>query len=145
MILSGEELAIDCWWGDIGRLPRLSTRGPASTAPCGKKRALAGKLRQEGTMIVYRNSKLHSYESDGLYEPLPCEVRIGEGMIAVSYQGEGGLVLYEGREEGPGHFRLAAQGVNGRATLHRFENDNVLDGWWLEDSYEGMWRIELNE
>jgi hypothetical protein len=110
-----------------------------------EKSRLGREITSGGTMKVYRNSKLHSYESDGLYEPLPCEVRIGEGTMAVSYQGEGGLVVYEGREEGPGHFRLAAQGVNGRATLHRFENDNMLDGWWLEDSYEGMWRIELNE
>ena len=94
-------------------------------------------------MTMFRNSKM--YYGDGLGEQCPCEVRISGGTIAISYQGDSGPVVYEGPEVEPGHFRLTAQSVNGRASLHRLPDDAILEGSWSEGGYEGMWRIELDE
>lgn len=97
-------------------------------------------------MPLYKNSKADVYEADGVEHAWPCEVRIGEdGSIAISYKDEGHLVVYEGSEIESGHFTVKAVSVNGRGTLHKVPDEDVLEGWWLEDGYEGMWRIELEE
>jgi hypothetical protein len=62
----------------------------------------------------------------------------------VSYVDEG-TVVYEGAEEAPGHFRLTSPAVNGRATLHQFPGDDMLEGFWAEGGGRGMWRIQLND
>ena len=79
-------------------------------------------------------------------ETWPCEVRISSGEIAVSYDGDTGPVTYSGKEVAPGHFKLeVVQPVRGRATLHQMPGDSVLEGWWIEEGEQGMWRIDLNE
>ena len=95
-------------------------------------------------MTVYRNCTMEMFDAEGQWD-LPCQVRISDGTIAVSYKLDGAIVVYEGRETEPGHFRLSSDAANGRATLHRFSNDEVLYGWWLEDGHEGMWRVTLDE
>jgi hypothetical protein len=72
-----------------------------------------------------------------------CEVRISGNKIWISYEGDGGPVLYEGDEKSPGHFKLFCNSQKGRATLHRFPDDDILEGFWIESGYQGMWRIQL--
>ena len=95
-------------------------------------------------MTLYRKSSMEMFSTDGQWSH-PCEVRIDGRHIAVSYKDNGIIILYEGPELEPGHFELRAKGVVGKATLHRFANDEMLDGWWLENGNEGMWRISLDE
>jgi hypothetical protein len=76
----------------------------------------------------------------------PCEVTIGDGQISVKYEWEPGqLQTYQGPEVGDGHFNLTAMVDEGKASLHRFPNGRILDGWWTEEGNEGMWRIVLNK
>lgn len=98
-------------------------------------------------MTVWHNGSMDTYtQEDDFFCNHACEVRISGGTIAVSYIGEEiGVVVYEGTEVEPGHFRLTAPSVEGRATLHRFRDDNVLEGWWHEGGDEGMWRITLDD
>ncbi|MGH2343040.1 hypothetical protein ACRC7T_16335 [Segnochrobactraceae bacterium EtOH-i3] len=84
------------------------------------------------------------YEDKRLLASLPCQVSISNGTIAVSYEDENGPVVYEGAEIEPGHFKLTAPKVSGRATLHRFPNGTLLEGHWFEDGIRGMWRITLD-
>jgi hypothetical protein len=93
-------------------------------------------------MPVYRNSQMDTYEGSRMYSST-CDVNIHEGSIAVSYRDEGRFVVYEGTQIAPGHFELGTAATGGRATLHQGPNSDVLEGWWLEGGYEGMWRIEL--
>ena len=96
-------------------------------------------------MAVYRNCTMENFsDADGQWEH-PCQVRIGDGSITVSYELDGEIIVYQGPEIEPGHFRLTSDAVKGRATLHRFSDSDVLDGWWLESGYEGMWRVTLDE
>lgn len=95
---------------------------------------MAERIWDKSTMLV-----LH--EDDEAYR-WPCQVRIGDNEIVVSYDDDG-LVTYSGAEVEPGHWRLEARGVKGRATLHRFRDAETLEGSWTEDGYGGMWSIEL--
>lgn len=98
-------------------------------------------------MTVWSNSRADIfYYNDDADCGDPCEVKIDNGRIVVSYEDEGGgYIVYEGSENGAGHFELSAPSVNGRATLHMFNGNKVLEGWWDEEGTRGMWRIFLRE
>lgn len=73
-----------------------------------------------------------------------CDVVIDGNNITVSYDDTDGLrVTYFGLMKGSGHFELQAPDVNGRATLHRFDDGRYLEGFWVENGLKGMWRITL--
>lgn len=79
-------------------------------------------------------------------ESHPCEVRImDDGEIVVSYETDSDFVLYKGEEQGAGHYLLECEEPQGRASLHRFPDSLILEGYWEEDGLKGMWRIELGE
>lgn len=96
-------------------------------------------------MTVFKQASMNRYFGDGSNDNIPCQVRLGDKTIAVSYAGEHGPIVYEGVERGAGHWRLTSQEPRGAASLHRFEDDDVLVGDWTEGHWDGMWKIELNE
>jgi hypothetical protein len=105
-----------------------------------------GALNNGGARVnrIFRNSSMQMYSAEGGWEH-PCEVRISDGSIAVSYQDGPLAVVYEGEEQGEGHYSLEAVAVAGRAPLHRAPNSEFLEGWWWEEGAVGGWRIQLVE
>jgi len=94
--------------------------------------------------MVWHNCKVDTfYYDDEADTDSPCEVRIDGDVIVVSYDGENGPIIYKGQAKGAGHFELRSTDVDGRATLHMFEGGKSLEGFWIEDGIEGMWRIAL--
>lgn len=93
-------------------------------------------------MPVYKNSKVTSYYGNGS-EMTPCEVRISDGTIAVSYKTASGLEVYEGKDQGGGFYRLRRVNASGTATFYHIVDEDTLIGTWFQDSDEGMWRIDL--
>ncbi len=83
------------------------------------------------------------YDKTPAYEREPCQVRLDEKKIVVTYEEDGGYIEYSGKNDGTGHFELLAPGVDGRASLHMFPAGNILEGYWLESGHRGMWRITL--
>lgn len=75
----------------------------------------------------------------------PCQVKIDADEIVVSYTDDNEVVLYKGKNEQTGHFRLFCKKMNGRASLHKFDGENILEGSWIETGYEGFWKIELKD
>jgi len=77
----------------------------------------------------------------------PCEVRIGDGSIAVSYKDAGGShVLYEGNEVGDGHYVLSTNETPpSKGTLHKVPDLPQLEGSWVERGETGFWKIELGD
>lgn len=76
----------------------------------------------------------------------PCKVTFSGDQITVSYDGlEGENYQYTGMDHGSGHFELALADGDGGATLHRFPNSKLLEGYWKEDGVEGFWRIHLDK
>jgi hypothetical protein len=81
-------------------------------------------------------------------EDASCDVRIDDSSIVVNFDHEeyGGEIIYRGRNDGSGHFELTCdERPNWRASLHRFPQGMILEGYWIEGRNEGFWRIELNE
>lgn len=86
------------------------------------------------------------FESGDAWVDEECEVRFEADKIFVSYLGEDGIpVLYIGVQKGEGHFRLECKHIDGVASLHRFPEGQILDGWWKENGFQGMWRITLKK
>lgn len=96
-------------------------------------------------MPIWKKASAETYFADGEMTDTACEVRIERGEIVVSYDDDDGPVLYRGNEEGAGHFKLSAPERKGSATLHRMPDTDVLNGFWVEGGWQGMWRIHLGE
>jgi hypothetical protein len=98
-------------------------------------------------MKFWPNSEMKTFFGDKTPVDIgKCQVRLGDHRIEVIYEYDPGEEeVYEGEEIGEGHFELKARIGNGKGNLHRFSNGKILDGWWLEDGDEGMWRITLIE
>ena len=97
-------------------------------------------------MPVWPNSKMITVYYDGTeMGEYPCEVRIDENEIVVSYKEDNMHVLYKGKSNGIGHYYLTCSEQNGEASLHRFPDAVILDGHWLEGVYKGFWRIYLGK
>lgn len=71
------------------------------------------------------------------------QVKIDDDEIVVSYQTDGVWVEYRGKNKKDGHFQLACPELKGQASLHQFPAGKILEGYWIEDGYRGMWRITL--
>ncbi len=78
-----------------------------------------------------------------------CEVRLTDrGYIEVNYEDEArddSSVSYEGKEQGEGHYLLECEALDGRASLHRFSDSLILEGYWETTEASGMWRVELGK
>lgn len=96
-------------------------------------------------MTVWHKSKMTVYYPASESIELDCAVRIDEREILVEYDDQSELRQYRGANRGDGHFALQMQvpGSSGKASLHMFYGSTILEGYWREDSYRGMWRIEL--
>lgn len=95
-------------------------------------------------MPVWKNCTMSSYYADGLVEN-PCVVKIDGGKIVIEYMDGSNRLTFAGTELAPGHFKLEATTHRGSATLHRFPDDDILVGWWVEEGQQGLWRIDLDE
>jgi len=71
------------------------------------------------------------------------EVKIDDKEIIVSYEDDIGRVEYRGKNKGTGHFQLSCPERKGEASLHQFPTSSILEGYWIENGFRGMWRINL--
>lgn len=96
---------------------------------------------------VWNQSSMDVYSMDLnlAQEGLPCELRVSETEIILSYEGDSGLIRWEGTAAGDGHYSLSAvAGAKGKGSLHQFPDGKILEGFWIEDGAMGMWRIHLD-
>ena len=95
-------------------------------------------------MPVWRDCKMSTlYYSDDEAWSGPCSVRLEPGRILVEYEDEGRFYQYIGTESGEGHYHLRCAENHGEASLHRFADSAILEGFWSEGGVHGMWRIKL--
>lgn len=68
----------------------------------------------------------------------------GTGMtLVVREQGRDPAVLYHGERRGQGHYLLSAPEAGVDATLHRFADSTILEGFWRSSTERGFWRLHL--
>lgn len=96
-------------------------------------------------MSIWKNSKMFSITTDGsvTQDNYPCQVLIDDKRIVVSYFEEGESVSYTGTNKKNDHFYLECNELDGKASLHRFPQSDVLIGGWVEEGDEGFWKIKL--
>lgn len=94
-------------------------------------------------MEVFDGARMDVYHSEGVDFDWPCKVRIDEEMIVIEYMHDTERCIYRGHSSGSGHYRLQADGFRGDGTLHRFPGGSILEGFWIEEVQQGMWRIRL--
>ena len=96
-------------------------------------------------MSIWKNSKMFCITSGGdiTADNFPCEVLIDDKNIVVSYFEEGKPIKYAGANKLDGHFRLQCNENGGYCTLHKFADENIMNGFWVEGGAEGFWRVEL--
>ena len=102
--------------------------------------------------MIYNNCQMTIVYFDGecADEGMVCTVKLDKSNILVEYEDETDnsskiLVQYVGKSRSEGHYELSCPEQGGRATLHCFKDAKVLEGFWVEDGYRGMWRIFLKE
>ena len=80
---------------------------------------MMSRPKKEYVMPTWKQSLMDWVDYDGYDagESEPCEVRIDENAIVVSYEDDRGAVNYIGEGKGPGHFALESPERNGKATL----------------------------
>jgi hypothetical protein len=97
-------------------------------------------------MTVWKNAVMQTFYADEtVSDDTPCEVRIADSEIAVSWKSEQGPILWRGTEipKDSGHFELSSP--TGRAILHRSPDSDEVVGRWIAEREEGMCRIDLGE
>lgn len=95
-------------------------------------------------MTIWHDCKMSTlyYSADEAGDS-PCAVRLEPGYILVEYEDAGRSYHYTGIEKGEGHYQLHCADNHGEATLHRFADSTILEGFWRESGEHGMWRIKL--
>ena len=97
-------------------------------------------------MAIWKNSKMFSICSNGTHIfDYTLEVIIDEDRIAISYLDEGKPMTYKGSNNHSDHFRLQCNENGGHGSLHRFPDEEKLEGSWVEGGVEGFWIIELKK
>jgi hypothetical protein len=94
-------------------------------------------------MTIWTKCEIHYYFEAKGREEIDCRVRIDGEEIVLDLPDLTARTIYKGREVSPGHYKLECAENGGRGTLHRFPDDDVLEGRWREKGTEGMWRVQL--
>lgn len=98
-------------------------------------------------MTEFKDARMDTlyYEADEADVNWPCKVRFDGKQLVIQYEEENEIVTYQGAEHGDGHYVVTNFGEGCRATLHRFPDSPILEGFWADSSYRGMWRIVVAE
>lgn len=94
-------------------------------------------------MEHFRSCQMDTFHAGGIEFDWPCTARIDADTVVVEYETADGLCTYRGESLGEGHYRLKKLAGKGDATLHRFPGSMILEGFWIEEAEQGMWRIRL--
>lgn len=74
-----------------------------------------------------------------------CDVRAIGNSLSVSCRFLEEEVALHGLRNGQGHYHLVAPDGSMQATLHRFKESQILEGFWTRRGRRGFWRIQLPE
>lgn len=98
-------------------------------------------------MDIWNNARMDIafYDDSPALARRRCDVRLNRGVITVSGLFDGVEVTLQGMRRGQGHYHLSAPGSAMQATLHRFNESEILEGFWTKGGRRGFWRITLGE
>ncbi|MEX2162631.1 MAG: hypothetical protein WD823_00085 [Sulfuricaulis sp.] len=76
---------------------------------------------------------------------LKCSVRVVASSLSISCLFLEEEVALHGLRNGQGHYHMVASNGSMQATLHRFKDSQILEGFWTRRGRRGFWRIQLPE
>jgi hypothetical protein len=77
---------------------------------------------------------------------VPARVKFeGESLTLVAADDLGEEVYWKGERRGQGHFVLSVPDADMDASLHRFADSSILEGFWRRGRVRGFWRLHLSE
>ncbi len=65
------------------------------------------------------------------------------GLTLTVRDGPGEPEVWRGERRGQGHYLLRSADVAREASLHRFEESGILEGFWRNGSERGFWRLHM--
>lgn len=75
---------------------------------------------------------------------IPAQVKLDmRGLTLVAANENGENVLWHGERRGQGHYVLGTQKPGMDASLHRFADSMILEGFWRNGRERGFWRLHL--
>lgn len=75
----------------------------------------------------------------------PCEIRVGDAEIVISYVHHGDRHLWRGTSVDGATFDLSHVGHPGDSAALKRTDEFTLEGEWRERNDGGSWRIDLND
>lgn len=84
------------------------------------------------------------FEARDARTDVPVQVTLDErGLTLVMPNDSGEPVLLHGERRGQGHYVLSAPNAGIDASLHRFADSTILEGFWRNGRERGFWRLHL--
>ena len=75
---------------------------------------------------------------------VPAQVSFeGRGITLITTDNMGEPVLWHGERRGQGHYVLSAPAADMDASMHRFADSMILEGFWRHGMERGFWRLHL--
>jgi len=85
------------------------------------------------------------YDDERALLGVKCDVRVVSNSLSVNCRFLEEEVTLHGLRNGQGHYHLVAPDGSMQATLHRFKDSQILEGFWTRRGRRGFWRIQLPE
>ena len=94
--------------------------------------------------VIWREARMDTifYDAKPSIVDQRCWVKIGDGRFELTFD-IGSPPAYVGKRAGNGHYRVVSPG-SGSGTLHRFADDEILEGFWDLNGRRGFWRVTLS-
>jgi len=84
------------------------------------------------------------FDSREAQEVLDAKVAVdAHGMTLITTRKDGGEIRWHGERRGQGHYLLIASEPNMEASLHRFADSTIFEGFWRDGVERGFWRVQL--
>ena len=116
-------------------------------APQADADAVSGMLHRGTTDInkVYTNATMDTYYQDQpAHLGSDCILSFNDDECELKYDDDDGKFWsWKGIAQGQGHYKLKANHSGAQGSLHMFEGARIMDGYWSENGFKGMWRVYL--
>ena len=98
------------------------------------------------SLFTDANLEIGYFDARPVRGEVPAQVAFEDGGMTLVVGGEGANappVVYQGKRRGQGHYLLSSESDGFAATLHRFAESTILEGFWRSDRERGFWRLHL--
>ncbi|MGH8765940.1 MAG: hypothetical protein ACRET8_09500 [Burkholderiales bacterium] len=96
--------------------------------------------------ITHATLEIAYFDARESLAELPVQVMLDAmGMTLVVPAANGEDAVWRGERRGQGHYVLSTPDQNMQASLHRFADSSILEGFWRNGAERGFWRLHLPE